>query len=652
MTTFADNFNRGDGDPGADWVHVLGNVQIESNALGGQSSGSLRLAAATFPGNVVETVQHVTASGAYNVVLSVKANADLSDCYRGELAVEFLPVTFYVRLVSGGTVIATQSAQMSEWPSEPYTLALSYVDGLVSLSYNGVVKVTMSDSTHATNGAVGIAMPGWGSKVDSIDVSEPVPPVSIALAPDPLWVGGGDVPMVATGTNTAWTVGVPGSSTFTVDHGTISDQRTTSPTEVRFTYTPAEYVGTLTFTETEYGASDTVSATVDPAAGSGSGWGSVLSPAVQTWLANQAQHGGLVIADNDVTGGSVAGIDLKGAWGEILLGVKTGAAPGAGYAASADLVRSIFARLWGGEEWEGVSFAAPGTGALKTDLAALLAVLSLAKTGGSFDVGTLARELSGFPGGSHQDILDAIAALPAADQQPVLDAIAAAQGDPLATTKAVLDLVYTVKTTEGYDLGDVLAAVQAIPTALVDLSPVLTAIETCRSQQEAQYLQIRADIAGTAAQIVTAMAALTLLQTTLTGVGDVADSILDVVNGLQADAAAEPHVPLWPGLAGASIGASVALEDGLEIVGPLDGLLVHITTTPARAGRYAFGDQSSWKYVGAVVFRSDRGDYEWNHPIGLDSQVITPKCMTHAAAARFRLESGWSGTVRPFTVGA
>lgn len=108
--------------------------------------------------------------------------------------------------------------------------------------------------------------------------------------------------------------------------------------------------------------------------------------------------------------------------------------------------------------------------------------------------------------------------------------------------------------------------------------------------------------------------------------------------------------PVWPGLDGATVGDSVALADGLVVDGPLDGLLVQITGTPAQSYQYPFGDTASYRWVGAVIFRSDRGDFEWFEPIGLDHQVITPKTMAHADSATFRVTGAWTGTVRPFTV--
>jgi hypothetical protein len=73
-----------------------------------------------------------------------------------------------------------------------------------------------------------------------------------------------------------------------------------------------------------------------------------LSEAAVGWLEAQAALGGLVLADNDQTEGSVAGIYVKSALGETLLGVKSGSSPGTGYLAIADAVIHLWRIVNGG----------------------------------------------------------------------------------------------------------------------------------------------------------------------------------------------------------------------------------------------------------------------------------------------------------------
>jgi len=108
--------------------------------------------------------------------------------------------------------------------------------------------------------------------------------------------------------------------------------------------------------------------------------------------------------------------------------------------------------------------------------------------------------------------------------------------------------------------------------------------------------------------------------------------------------------PVWPGLANVSLGTQLAMADGLEIPGPLDGVLVDVTGHPAGAGKYGFGGFLSWRYLGAVLFFADNGTAEWPCQIGPEQQVVTPRTMQRAASAVLRLNGGFSGTITPWTI--
>ncbi len=99
-----------------------------------------------------------------------------------------------------------------------------------------------------------------------------------------------------------------------------------------------------------------------------------------------------------------------------------------------------------------------------------------------------------------------------------------------------------------------------------------------------------------------------------------------------------------------TLGTQVALSDGLEITGPMHGLVIAITSAPAGMGKYMFGDVASYVHAGAVIFASDRGDFEYPQNIGLESLVVCPKTMQVAASAMIRLHPGLSGTVRPWSI--
>lgn len=107
--------------------------------------------------------------------------------------------------------------------------------------------------------------------------------------------------------------------------------------------------------------------------------------------------------------------------------------------------------------------------------------------------------------------------------------------------------------------------------------------------------------------------------------------------------------PVWPGLANVTLGASHALVDGLVIAGPMNGVIVTVTTVPPQTGFYPFGSRRSFVHIGGVIFVDDNGEAEHSQTIGLDDQVVVPRSMTSATSAIFRVKSGTVGTVRAWT---
>lgn len=106
---------------------------------------------------------------------------------------------------------------------------------------------------------------------------------------------------------------------------------------------------------------------------------------------------------------------------------------------------------------------------------------------------------------------------------------------------------------------------------------------------------------------------------------------------------------LWPGEDATTPGVPLALEDGLVVQGPLDGVLIDVTGHPSGAGKYGFGDVNSWRYLGAVLFFTDDGHAEWPIQIGPESGIVTPRSMARAASAILRLNPGFTGTLTPWT---
>lgn len=106
--------------------------------------------------------------------------------------------------------------------------------------------------------------------------------------------------------------------------------------------------------------------------------------------------------------------------------------------------------------------------------------------------------------------------------------------------------------------------------------------------------------------------------------------------------------PVWPGLANVTLGTSLALSDGLTVPGPLDGVLVVITSVPVPIGFYPFGAVKSFVHAGGIIFKDDDDNFEQAQGLGLEDQVICPKTMQRASSAIIRLKSGVMGTITPW----
>jgi hypothetical protein len=106
--------------------------------------------------------------------------------------------------------------------------------------------------------------------------------------------------------------------------------------------------------------------------------------------------------------------------------------------------------------------------------------------------------------------------------------------------------------------------------------------------------------------------------------------------------------PVWPGIANVTLGASQQLAMGVTVPGPLDGVIVAITSVPTWKGFFTFDNVRSYRNVGAVTFVTDNGDEELPQTLGFETAVYTPKAMVRASAAKLRTETGVQGTVTPW----
>lgn len=108
--------------------------------------------------------------------------------------------------------------------------------------------------------------------------------------------------------------------------------------------------------------------------------------------------------------------------------------------------------------------------------------------------------------------------------------------------------------------------------------------------------------------------------------------------------------PIWPGLANVTLGTSTPLAAGVTIAGPLDGVIIAISTVPSGTSYFTFDGDLSYRHIGALAFQNDNGNDELPQLFGFQSAILLPLTMEHAQACKIRASGGVVGTATPFTV--
>jgi hypothetical protein len=109
--------------------------------------------------------------------------------------------------------------------------------------------------------------------------------------------------------------------------------------------------------------------------------------------------------------------------------------------------------------------------------------------------------------------------------------------------------------------------------------------------------------------------------------------------------------PVWPGLAGVTLGTPVALDQGVDVVGPLHGVLLDITATERLIPSGTMGAYHTYRNLGRFAFYNDDGWFgEWQG-VPSDHCQLLVKGMAEAAGVWFTFYTGVTGTATPFTIG-
>lgn len=120
-------------------------------------------------------------------------------------------------------------------------------------------------------------------------------------------------------------------------------------------------------------------------------------------------------------------------------------------------------------------------------------------------------------------------------------------------------------------------------------------------------------------------------------------------SGLITDASKRRNLPpVWPGLDNVTLGEAVALDVALTIAGPMDGVIVELSSVGEDRDFYSFNGQLSYPHLAALAFADDNGAIECYQPISFAKHILTPSRLWRAETCYIRCDPFVSGTVTPW----
>lgn len=649
LATWTDDFQRADGGIGNNWLGDSSSATISSGRVNMGGGAVIRQSSVSGTGRqeciatiVVATSADIT-QGPY-----LKYSPGPNNGYRFRASGTLAAPIWHIERISAGSVAVDTTIAGPSISTGSHTLRALYSGGVIALWWDGMLMASVGDNTHDARSGVGWTAiansTGWEAVTYLTDES-----VSFSVSPSVIGNYATSTALTFTGVGTSWTPGTPGSPTITCDHGTLSAQEVVDATTITATYTPGNFLGTVTFVDPSTYATCTATVTSDTTVIVPSGLqlsADALAYIERSAVADSGQPT-ILNRQTDVSGGSSHTV-TSAMWGMYQSTIDQTYTSG-GDRGTNNLLLVLWQLLNGSID----PLTGPWQHADGTPISELLGLLNdrwdTLITGNNYTLGDVIVQLAGQGVPTHADIISALGNV-AFDDTAILNAIAGVKGDPLATVKAVLDLVYLLGTTSNYTLGDVRTWVEAVrgtnqPT-IHDVLDKLSLIQTGNLPDLLtidQHISTMASVVA-AIDLVTAATGGTVSATAL-----VADDILTIVTALQ-NRPASVGAPVWPGEGAVTFGTPASLANGLTISEPMHGVVVAITGHPPQQGKYMFDTVASWQHAGALLFGDGAGRYERPESIGLESQILTPRTMAIAGEVIVRTYQGFTGTVTPWTI--
>lgn len=108
--------------------------------------------------------------------------------------------------------------------------------------------------------------------------------------------------------------------------------------------------------------------------------------------------------------------------------------------------------------------------------------------------------------------------------------------------------------------------------------------------------------------------------------------------------------PIWPGVAGVTLGTTVPCAESTVLELPMDGLLILITSYPATRSRWGAPPYLSVYHTGRLAFVTDNGDVEEFQYMGWTNAIYTPRSMKRAAGVVIFLEANVEAAATPWDI--
>jgi hypothetical protein len=653
LTVFYDDFERANGAPGNGWTALTGSATIAGGYLTSGLQGILYNSSLSGAGRNEATIESAYAdSSSLGTAVAIKLLSSPGGGYYGYLV--FSSPNYVLTLSKGYPGAFTVLASTSLGTTQPFSwnLNIVYDAGHITLTYNGVTSVAADDVVYSGGTYMGLYVTSH-SRVAWFKGQDTSTAATFDITEAAFGNYGSPGPLHGTGTNTAWTVGTPGSPTFTVDHGLITAQEVVSTTTVAFTYDPGSFLGMVTFTDPSTGATDTVLVTSDPRVvnppGAGDTWSPYKALVDTTGTVNDPNT--LLTDQSAFIPASSFDFGSAGPWPvtdiNLLVGLQEmyAAIVAQQKVIPPTVPNNIDVLKWlsGGVNANFTNVDAPTQRSIKADLASLMGDLGL-----SLD--DLWNEITDIENTQLPQIRTDLGIRDQATWTSLLDVLLAMWGPGRVTLAALAAALAELRGTGGYDLTDLWNAITQI-TMNVDLAPILDELYAIRGNTTTTLKGIEDRLKTLQGVVDTTAAAVDGIRgPALNNLQDILDAIADLKASIPGMFPSLRLPPVWPGIEHVTFGAPLDLATTDEVGGPIHGVAVHITGVEQGTGQAKYAGHTAYKKAGSLSFIAENGRFEAYQQLGFTEAIYMPLHLQVASGCRLHKSKLLQGTITPWSI--